>query len=102
MIRMFGRASLNIVAAVAAMVAATLVGGGVFIIAMAWPAGLSALSDFLFGTKWLRPGVFSTTFILPAIPFAVVAFVLAVVAARRRIEVWLRNRPLGVQEVRSR
>lgn len=84
-----GRASLS---SVAALAAATLVGGGAFTIAMVWPYGLSALYDFLFGTTGRQPDVFSAAFVLPAIATAFVALVLAVPAAKQRIETSLRTR----------
>lgn len=76
----------------AALAAATLVGGGAFTIAMVWAPGVSALGDFIFGTTGRQPGVFSATFVLPAIATAVVVLLLAAPAAKQRIETVLRTR----------
>lgn len=84
-----GRASLSIVAALAA---ATLVGGGAFTIAMVWSHGVSALGDFLFGTTGRDPGAYSAAFVLPAIATAVIVLLLAAPAAKQRIESALRTR----------
>lgn len=88
------RRSTNIVGASAAIFAAALFGGAVFLVCVTWSAGLSATGGHLFGTQWLWPGAFSELFIVSATPFGVMAFLLAVVPARRRIQAWLRSKPL--------
>lgn len=76
---------------VASLLAAVLAACGVFAVFLAWSGGLSATSDFLFGTRLLRNGLLSSVFVLPAIPFGMFGFFVSVNPAKRCFDNWLRR-----------
>lgn len=79
----------NFASTVASLLAAGVMGCGVVAVFLGWSGGLSAASDFLFGTHLLRNGLLSSAFLLPAIPFGMFGFFVAVNPAKRCLDNWL-------------